>query len=303
MNTKKERLLSTFAWVMFIVYLLVLVRIVLFKDTQIYNLFAMIGHGQRVLNIIPFVSTFEMMSTIGLLHNLQNIAGNLAVFFPMGIFIPLLMNKGFKQTVVIVIGISVSIEVVQYILAIGISDIDDVILNTVGAIVGWSVFQYIKGKIKRTFIFRVVIVGMMIVFGFVGIFAILTTETSLFQITPKKVTVTHPELIDHLDYGSIYVTGKFMGFNTPELTIEKAVQNQNQLRETVKLELDQNTRIILEDVESNFFFEIITSEKYMYSSLTYDEFAHASESYNRNHNVTVWSTDGKHIDTIIIIKP
>jgi glycopeptide antibiotics resistance protein len=49
-NTKKERMLSTFAWVMFIVYLLVLVRIVLFKDTQIYNLFAMIGHGQRVLN-------------------------------------------------------------------------------------------------------------------------------------------------------------------------------------------------------------------------------------------------------------
>ncbi len=214
MNTKKERLLSTFAWVMFIVYLLVLVRIVLFKDTQIYNLFAMIGHGQRVLNIIPFASTFEMMSTIGLLHNLQNISGNLAVFFPMGIFIPLLMKKGFKQTVVIVIGISVSIEVVQYILAIGISDIDDVILNTVGAIVGWSVFQYIKGKIKRTFIFRVVIVGMMIVFGFVGIFAILTTETRLFQITPKKVTVTNPELIDGLNYGSFYV------FPQPKASIE-----------------------------------------------------------------------------------
>lgn len=302
MNTKKERLLSTFAWVMFIVYLLVLVRIVLFKDTQIYNLFAMIGHGQRVLNIIPFASTFEMMRTIGLLHNLQNIAGNLAVLFPMGIFIPLLNNKGFKQTVVIVIGISVSIEVVQYILAIGISDIDDVILNTVGAIVGWSVFQYIKGKIKRTFIFRVVIVGMMIVFGFVGIFAILTTETRLFQITSKKVTVTNPELIDGLNYVSIYVTGKLMGFNAPELTIEKAIQNQNQIRETIRMELDQETRIILEHVESTYFFDIITSEKYMYSSLTYDEFLPATESFNRN-NVTIWSADGKHVDTIIIIKP
>ncbi|KTD88083.1 VanZ family protein [Paenibacillus etheri] len=302
MNTKKERLLSTFAWVIFIVYLLVLVRIVLFKDTQIYNLFVMIGHGQRVLNIIPFASTFEMMRTIGLLHNLQNIAGNLAVFFPMGIFIPLLMNKGFKQTVVIVIGISVSIEVVQYILAIGISDIDDVILNTVGAIVGWSVFQYIKGKIKRTFIFRVVIVGMMIVFGFVGIFAILATETRLFQITPKKVTVTNPELIDGLNYGSIYVTGKLIGFNAPELTIEKAIQNQNQIREIIKMELDQETRIILEHVESTYFFDIITTEKYMYSSLTYDEFLPATESFNRN-NVTIWSADGKRVGTIIIIKP
>ncbi|CAH1055553.1 VanZ family protein [Paenibacillus pseudetheri] len=302
MNTKKERMLSTFAWVMFIVYLLVLVRIVLFKDTQIYNLFVMIGHGQRVLNIIPFASTFEMMRTIGLLHNLQNIAGNFAVFFPMGIFIPLLMNKGFKQTVVIVIGISVSIEVVQYILAIGISDIDDVILNTVGAIVGWSVFQYIKGKIKRTFIFRVVIVGMMIVFGFVGIFAILTTETRLFQITPKKVTVTNPELIDGLNYGSIYITGKLMSFYAPELTIEKAIQNQNQIRETIRMELDQETRIILEHVESTYFFDIITSEKYMYSSLTYDEFLPTVESFNRK-NVTIWSSEGKHVDTMIIINP
>ncbi|MNO23366.1 VanZ like family protein [compost metagenome] len=303
MNTKKERLLGIFAWGMFIVYLLVLVRIVLFKDTQIYNLFAMIGRGQRVLNIIPITSTFEMMNTTGLLHNLQNIAGNLAMFFPMGILIPLLMNKGFKQTVVLVIGISVSIEVAQYILAIGISDIDDVILNTVGAIVGWSVFQYIKGKIKRTFIFRMVIVGMMIVFGFVGILAILTTETRLFQFTPKKVTVTNPELIDHLDYGSIYVTGKFMGFNAPDLTIEKAVQNLNQTRETITMALDQNTRIILEEVESNFFFDMITSEKYAYSSLTYDEFLPAVESFNRNHIVTVWSADGRHVDTIIIINP
>jgi glycopeptide antibiotics resistance protein len=71
------------------------------------------------------------------------------------------MNKGFKQTVVIVIGISVSIEVVQYILAIGISDIDDVILFTAGAIV--------------------------------GIFAILTTETRLFQITP--VTIFYPQYL------------------------------------------------------------------------------------------------------------
>ncbi len=212
------------------------------------------------------------------------------------------MNKGFKQTVVIVIGISVSIEVVQYILAIGISDIDDVILNTVGAIVGWSVFQYIKGKIKRTLIFRVVIVGMMIVFGFVGIFAILTTETRLFQITPKKVTVTNPELIDGLNYGSIYITGKLMGFYAPELTIEKVIQNQNQIRETIRMELDQETRIILEHVESTYFFDIITSEKYMYSSLTYDEFLPTVESFNRN-NVTIWSSEGKHVDTIIIIYP
>jgi uncharacterized protein (DUF2164 family) len=144
--------------------------------------------------------------------------------------------------------------------------------------VGWLVFQYIKVKIKKKFIFKLVIVGMMLVLGFVGCFAILTTD------------------------GSIYITGKFMSFNAPELTIEKTIQNQNQIRETIKMVLDQETKIIIEQVESKFFFDIIISEKYMYSSLSYNELLPATERFNRN-NVTVWSLDGKHVDTIIIIKP
>lgn len=143
---------------------------------------------------------------------------------------------------------------------------------------GWLVFQYIKVKIKKKFIFKLVIVGMMLVLGFVGCFAILTTD------------------------GSIYITGKFMSFNAPELTIEKTIQNQNQIRETIKMVLDQETKIIIEQVESKFFFDIIISEKYIYSSLSYNELLPATERFNRN-NVTVWSLDGKHVDTIIIIKP
>jgi uncharacterized protein (DUF2164 family) len=119
---------------------------------------------------------------------------------------------------------------------------------------------------------------MMLVLGFVGCFAILTTD------------------------GSIYITGKFMSFNAPELTIEKTNQNQNQIRETIKMVLDQETKIIIEQVESKFFFDIIISEKYMFSSLSYNELLPATERFNRN-NVTVWSLDGKHVDTIIIIKP
>lgn len=305
MRSKKERLLSLVVGVMFIVYLLILVRIILFKDTQLYNLFAMIGHGQREINIIPFASTFEMINSMGSLHILQNIVGNIALFFPMGMFIPLLMNKGFKQTVVIIIGISVGIEVAQFVLAVGISDIDDVIFNMLGASVGWFVYKYIQQKIKRRFIFKLSIIGMLIVFGFLGCLAIITTETRLFQITPKQVTLTNPELIDGLDYGSIYVSGKYIGFNAPELTIEKVMLNQNMAAgDTIEMRLDQNTRIIVEHVESNMFFDIIISEKYTYSSLTYDQFlASASTSFNRNDHVNVWSEDGKRVDTIIIIKP
>lgn len=302
MVSKKERMLSSVAWVMFTVYLLILVRIILFKDTQLYDLFAMIGHGQRAVNIIPFASTFEMISNMGSMHILQNVIGNAALFFPMGIFIPLLTNKGFKQTIVIVLGMSVSIEALQFVMAVGISDIDDVILNMLGAVVGCSVFNYIKKKIKRTFKFRLMIIGMMIVFGFVGCFAIVTTETRLFQVAPKQVTVYNPEVIDGLDYGSIYMSGKYISFNAPELTIEKAVSNQNQVRETIELELDQNTRIIVEHYVSKMFFDIIVSEEYTYSSLTYGQFqSSASESFNRNTYVNVWSEDGKHVDVIIII--
>lgn len=79
-------------------------------------------------------------------HLTYNVAGNLAWFVPLGFFIPALFNKlrdGMKVTLIGMI-ISLSIEIIQYVLRTGVTDIDDIILNTIGAALGYLLWKIAK---------------------------------------------------------------------------------------------------------------------------------------------------------------
>jgi Glycopeptide antibiotics resistance protein len=82
-----------------------------------------------------------------------NLYGNIVWFVPMGVFIPALTKRhlGFLRVVLIGALISISIETLQFILNTGVTDIDDVIFNTLGAAVGYLLFfvgKWIKTRIK-----------------------------------------------------------------------------------------------------------------------------------------------------------
>jgi glycopeptide antibiotics resistance protein len=74
-----------------------------------------------------------------------NLAGNIIAFMPMGFLLPIVfkrLNK-FQNTVLVSLFFTVLIEVSQYILAVGVSDIDDVILNLAGAVIGYLIYIFI----------------------------------------------------------------------------------------------------------------------------------------------------------------
>ena len=79
-------------WAVFIFYLLFLVRVILFKQVRIDNLAAAFGSGLRSLNPIPFASIFEMLTSSGMSASrfIENVAGNLALFVPFGLMVPVL---------------------------------------------------------------------------------------------------------------------------------------------------------------------------------------------------------------------
>ncbi|MBH5320528.1 VanZ family protein [Paenibacillus sp. GSMTC-2017] len=68
----------------------------------------------------------------------KNLFGNLILFIPIGMFLPLL-NRKYKRTFsliaacIVLIGL---VEVAQMLLRVGSFDIDDIILNTAGAWLG-----------------------------------------------------------------------------------------------------------------------------------------------------------------------
>lgn len=85
---------------------------------------------------------------------LSNLLGNIAIFIPMGVYLPLLIRRKsiFVNTVCVAL-ISAVVEVLQYIFAVGAADIDDVILNTVGGLIGVSLFRvmelFLKDQTKK----------------------------------------------------------------------------------------------------------------------------------------------------------
>ncbi len=91
------------------------------------------------VNLTPFREILRGVRVIGSDYGVINIWGNLLVFVPLGVLVTLLWRgrwlAGAAVAVACATGFSVAIEAAQY--AVGrSSDIDDVILNTAGALVG-----------------------------------------------------------------------------------------------------------------------------------------------------------------------
>lgn len=86
---------------------------------------------------------------------LYNAKGNVLMFFPLGVLIPLLWKRlRFWNVILIAMALSTSIEIIQYISqawgSYRLADINDVILNTVGASVGLLVVSVVRALARPT---------------------------------------------------------------------------------------------------------------------------------------------------------
>lgn len=132
-------------WGMFIVYLYLLIDL----------LFLSRGEGYRSVNLIPFET---ISSYINVDEGIRkkfvdvNVWGNILIFIPAGMYFMLLCNGTPVQAFFALAGISISVEAIQYIFALGSADIDDVILNALGGLIGilffLLLFKILKSKSK-----------------------------------------------------------------------------------------------------------------------------------------------------------
>ena len=81
--------------------------------------------------------------------NYLNFFGNIAMFMPLGFFVPMISRKFHKMSKVCFLGFCISfmIEVIQLFLIRG-TDIDDLILNTIGTVIGYAIFLLFKNGFK-----------------------------------------------------------------------------------------------------------------------------------------------------------
>lgn len=98
--------------------------------------------GKRSVNLIPLKDNIRMIKYVGLMsYQFRTIAWNILLFIPFGLIGGLVLKlKNKSCTKIILYGLlfSIGIEVMQYITGMGrASDIDDVIFNLAGTLVGY----------------------------------------------------------------------------------------------------------------------------------------------------------------------
>ena len=128
--------------VIFIYYIILLFNMVIFARYNTINSY----------NLIPFKSIIDIFNNGNIYSIIINILGNLLIFMPLEYFIIELfkVNKFFLNFIISFIIILI-IEIMQYIFKVGVLDIDDLILCTLGMMLFYIIYNKTKEKfyVKR----------------------------------------------------------------------------------------------------------------------------------------------------------
>ncbi len=100
------------------------------------------------MNLIPFVNLldYEILREAKI-----NVIGNTAMFIPMGVIWPIVFKElnTHKKVIAAGAGFSLCIEILQLPFYDRVSDVDDLILNTLGFVIGYIIYVVVKKIIKK----------------------------------------------------------------------------------------------------------------------------------------------------------
>lgn len=145
----KRRWGRIFARIVFVLYLVVLAYFLFFSERY--------GRGEARTyryNLTPFKEIeryIHYREQLGWEYFVVNIYGNILAFLPFGFFLPIISaaNRKFINVALYSFEFSLGIELVQLSFQVGIFDVDDLIMNTVGGILGFILYWLFRKKLKR----------------------------------------------------------------------------------------------------------------------------------------------------------
>lgn len=132
---------------LFYIYFIALIWIILFK---MQTPFTLIGQG-RSINLIPFAGSVIVDGRI----YVQEIVDNVLIFIPFGVFPCMLgREKPFLWQLAPSFFTSLALEALQFLLAVGATDMTDLLGNTLGGLLGIGIF-YLFAKVCRERVYKV----------------------------------------------------------------------------------------------------------------------------------------------------
>lgn len=159
-NKEKFVLYKDLMFYFFVIYILCLFYVVTFQDVS-----------WSTSNFIPFKEILRY--NIGSSMFYKNVLGNMVMFVPFGFFVSyfLKLEKMYSITLITILT-SVTIEITQ--LLIGrVFDVDDLLLNLIGGIVGFLLYELVHklriklpNFLKKDYIYNIIMILLMILVGF-----------------------------------------------------------------------------------------------------------------------------------------
>ena len=139
--------------IIFVVYLIVVIKVIIFKY-PIEHLKAIAATWEKGV-ILEGLDTanFTLFKTIRMyinysykLNSFENLVGNVVVFIPFGFLIPYVLKRGRNFFVMLINAFLfvLGIEVFQLFSAFGAFDVDDILLNTLGGLLGFFCFVVVR---------------------------------------------------------------------------------------------------------------------------------------------------------------
>lgn len=165
---KNKKHLKIIIPILFIIYLIILVWVILFK---LQFSLGDIDHA-RTINLIPF----HYSTAVGEQFHMKEVMDNILIFIPFGILLSMLAPRmKLRNKFLILFGSSLALETMQFLLSIGGTDITDLITNSLGGIVGIALYalllKIVKDRQKIDTVISV-IAGIVTVL-FLGLMAVL----------------------------------------------------------------------------------------------------------------------------------
>lgn len=126
--------------VLFLLYVLLLMYVLFFSEVY--------GRGAEHMyqyNLIPFLEIrrfWVYREQLGMLAFYTNVLGNVLAFLPYGFLLPVVFPgvNGGLFTILSGLSVSLCVEAIQLMTRVGSFDVDDLILNTLGAAFGYFLF-------------------------------------------------------------------------------------------------------------------------------------------------------------------
>lgn len=157
-----KKTLSVLFNVLFISYIVLMsIMVFRFRSFSVTYLFL-----ERSINLVPFRTIGEFLTDSKLSAAIVNLLGNIVVFIPYGLYIQVIRkDKRFKTSFLQVLITPVIIEVIQVVFNLGAGDIDDVILNCLGGLIGIAFYRILLKWVKDQERVKTVVTVLSLIIG------------------------------------------------------------------------------------------------------------------------------------------